>query len=235
MGPSSPSDAILERIRNLLAKAESTTFEAEAIAFTAKAQELMTRHAIEAAIVFGRTERRDAPTTTRVSIVPPYASVKSYLLQTVAEASRCRAVFHKSFETSTVIGFPADLRAAEMLFTSLLVQAQSSLIEAARHAPAGTRVRSKAFRRSFLMSFTLRIGERLRKVNEAVFAEAQSNGEASFLPVLRSQSEAIDAYVTKEFGPTVVKRVSGGRDAAGWAGGRAAADRARFTHGEIAS
>ena len=45
------TDAVLARIRQLLAKAESTTFEAEALAFTAKAQELMTRHAIDAALV----------------------------------------------------------------------------------------------------------------------------------------------------------------------------------------
>src|SRR6202035_1951697 len=40
-------DRILARVRSLLAKAESTEFEAEADSLTAKAQELMTRHAID--------------------------------------------------------------------------------------------------------------------------------------------------------------------------------------------
>ena len=42
---------MLARIRALLAKAEATTFVEEADAFTAKAQELMARHAIDAAAV----------------------------------------------------------------------------------------------------------------------------------------------------------------------------------------
>ena len=37
---------MLERVRALLAKAESTTFPEEADALTAKAQQLMTRHAL---------------------------------------------------------------------------------------------------------------------------------------------------------------------------------------------
>ena len=36
-------DGLLDKVRALLAKAESTRFEAEADAFTAKAQELMAR------------------------------------------------------------------------------------------------------------------------------------------------------------------------------------------------
>lgn len=47
----SDDDPIITKVRNLLAKAESTEFEAEAMAFTAKAHELMTRHAIDRAMV----------------------------------------------------------------------------------------------------------------------------------------------------------------------------------------
>lgn len=49
---------VLGRVRGLLAKAESTSFAAEAEALSAKAQELMTRHAIERAVL-------DAETTPR--------------------------------------------------------------------------------------------------------------------------------------------------------------------------
>ena len=44
---------LLNRIRTLLAKAENTEFAAEAETFTAKAQDLMTRHAIDAALLHG--------------------------------------------------------------------------------------------------------------------------------------------------------------------------------------
>ncbi len=51
-------DARLTTIRNLLAKAEATTFPAEAEAFTAKATELMARHRIDEALVWARDDRR---------------------------------------------------------------------------------------------------------------------------------------------------------------------------------
>ena len=42
---------ILDKIRRLTAKAEATPYEAEAMAFAAKAQALMTQHAIDAAML----------------------------------------------------------------------------------------------------------------------------------------------------------------------------------------
>src|SRR5207244_1555239 len=47
-------DPALAKVRALLAQAESTSFEAEAAAFTAKAHELMARHAIDVAFVWER-------------------------------------------------------------------------------------------------------------------------------------------------------------------------------------
>ena len=49
--PGADGDRALRRIRGLLAKAESTDFPEEAEALTAKAQELMTRHAVDAALL----------------------------------------------------------------------------------------------------------------------------------------------------------------------------------------
>ena len=64
---------ILERVRALLAKAESTTYPDEAETFTAGAQALMVRHRIAAAMVEARGERRrDAPSAVRVGIEAPY-------------------------------------------------------------------------------------------------------------------------------------------------------------------
>jgi len=74
---------VLQKVRGLLAKAESTEFEAEAAALTAKAQELMTRHAIDrAALHVGQAVGR--PSIIRVAIEAPYVDPKSLLLQLVA-------------------------------------------------------------------------------------------------------------------------------------------------------
>ncbi len=85
---------VLARIRALLAKAESTTFEEEAHAFTAKAQELMTRHAIDVAML-GASAGSDAAISTEhrmIRIEQPYADPKISLLGAVARANRCRAI-----------------------------------------------------------------------------------------------------------------------------------------------
>jgi hypothetical protein len=228
------ANPMLERIRNLLAKAESTTFEAEASALTAKAQQLMTRHAIDAAVVQGRSRSGcDEPLTIRVMIDAPYVDAKSLLLQTVAVAGRCRAVFHSNLALSTVVGFPADLGMVEMLFTSLLLQAQTGLADAARRAPAGTRTRSQGYRSTFLLAYTSRIGDRLAEINDAVYAEVEAEQGSGFLPVLRSNSEAIDDFMTEKFGVLQSSQIRGGYDAAGAAGGRLAADNAALTSGGL--
>ena len=228
------TNPVLERIRNLLAKAESTTFEAEAMAFTAKAQELMTRHAIDAALVQGRTRDDEQPVAIRVPIDAPYSDAKSLLLQTVAEAGRCRAVFHTEVSLSTVVGFPADVEAVELLFTSLLVQAQTAMTDAARRAPAGSRPRSQSFRSAFLVAYTHRIGARLREINDAVYAQVESEQGSAFLPVLRSRSAAVDDYISDRFGTLASSSVRRGYDAAGWASGTVAADNAQLSWGEFA-
>jgi hypothetical protein len=227
------SDPMLERIRNLLAKAESTNFEAEATAFTAKAQELMTRHAIDLAALEVGARSRDDPLAIRVPLDPPYARAKSHLLHVVAQANRCRAVFHPAVSMSTVVGVDSDVAAVELLFTSLLVQSSIALDEAGRAAGAGAHARSQGFRSSFFQAFAWRIQERLRAINDEVFAQAQRDHGEAFLPVLHARSEAIDRFIDERFGP--LRRVSSSRtiDAAGWASGRAAGDKARLNAGEI--
>jgi hypothetical protein len=234
------SDPVLERIRGLLAKAESTDFEAEATALTAKAQQLMTRHAIDHATVVaagngsGTGGGDDEPVEVRLPVDDPYVDAKSLLLQLIAEQTRCRSVFHTNLALSTVVGFPTDVAAVELLFTSLLIQAQTALSAAARNAPAGTRVRSRSYRSAFLLSYAQRIGDRLAEINDAVLAEATETGGGAFLPVLRSRDAAVTDAVNERFGKLTSSAVRGGYDPAGWAGGRVAADNAKLAHDLVA-
>lgn len=227
--PSAPQPvdaALLEKVRALLAKAESTAFDAEAEAFTAKAQQLMARHAIDAALVAQATGRHGEPTAVLVPIDDPYVPAKSLLLQTVALASRCRAVFHADRSASTLVGDPTDVAGVQLLYTSLLVQAQAALAAAARHAPPGTRPRSRAFRSSFLLAFTDRIGQRLAEINAYEVARTEAEQGRSLVPALAAIDARVDDAVTERFGAVGTKRLRGGSDAAGWARGRVAADQA---------
>jgi len=228
-------DPLLEKIRNLLAKAESTTFEAEATALTAKAQELMTRHAVDAAALHAGddTDGELAPVAIRIPIDAPYTDAKSLLLQTVALASRCRSVHDPDLDLSTVVGFPDDVAIVEVLFTSLLVQAQTALTDAARHAPPGTRTRSQSYRSAFLLSYTHRIGDRLEEINQHVIDQATIDHGGSFLPVLRSRSDRVEDHMRAMFTTMTSKPVRGGYDRAGWASGQLAADRAAINLADL--
>lgn len=226
-------DPVLNRIRALLAKAESSTYEAEATSYTAKAQELMTKHAVDLARVQAVGGDPGRPTQIRVPVDAPYADAKSLLLQTVAGAGRCRAVYLGAVAMSSLVGYADDVRAVEMLFTSLLVQAQHALTATSGTAAPGTRTRSQSYRSAFLIAFSDRIGHRLREINQAVFTEAEEEHGSGFLPVLRSRSAAVEDFMTERFGDLVESRVRGGYDSAGWASGRIAADRAQLSFGEL--
>lgn len=233
--------AVLDKVRALLTKAESTTFDAEAAAFTAKAHELMTRHAIDSAMLAAAGAAghdRSAPTTIRLAIDDPYADAKSLLLEVIARANRCRSIFHLNLSMSSVIGYPADVNATELLYTSLLLQAQSALADAGRNAAAGARTRSRSFRSAFLVAYVHRIGQRLTDVTERLTAEAAASSGGSLLPVLHSREAAIDDHVREHFGRLVSRPIRGGHDPVGWARGFEAgdtADLADITHGRLAS
>jgi len=230
------ADPVLQKIRALLSKAESSTFEAEATAFTLKAQELMTRHAIDVAMLGGPTDARGGrPVMARLPLDAPYIDAKSLLLQHVAEQTRCRALYLTGLAMSSVVGFASDVAATEMLFTSLLVQAESALADAARRAPAGTRTRSQAYRSSFLLGFAGRIRDRLEASNRAVHADVEAEQGNAFLPVLLSRQAAIDDVIAERFGDLHRSKVRGGFDAAGWTGGTVAADNARLSKADVGS
>lgn len=227
---SAAGNPVLERVRALLAKAESTEHESEAMAFTAKAQELMTKYAIEQAMVDAAEAGPNPPSMIRLPIDAPYADAKALLLQTVAEKTRCRTLFTAELGMSTVIGYAADLEAVELLFTSLLVQAQRGLAEASAATPPGARTRSQSFRSAFLLGFTGRIGERLEEVRRLAYADAEAE---HFLPVLRSRDARIDEFVTETFRATTSEAVRGGYDPDGYHRGRLAGDAAALTSGTL--
>ncbi|MDQ0960037.1 hypothetical protein QFZ66_003915 [Streptomyces sp. B4I13] len=218
--PADSSARMLTRIRALLAKAEATGFPEEAEALTAKAQELMARHSVDEALLDARAPAPDAPGACRIGVEPPYEQAKAVLLDAVADANHCRAVWNAPFAFSTVVGFEADLEAVELLYTSLLVQAQSAMAKAEAAQRASGRRRTKTFRQSFLAAYAHRVGTRLR-------AAAETQVSDDLLPVLASREVAVTAATDRMFPQTVSTRLRGVTDEAGWTEGAEAADRAR--------
>ncbi|MFI0412292.1 DUF2786 domain-containing protein [Actinomadura sp. 3N508] len=211
----------LGRVRALLAKAESTEFPEEAEALSARAQELMARHSIDHALLAAETGDTTAPAGRRIPVDNPYDAPKAVLLTVVAEANRCRAVWHRELGFSTVLGFPADLAAVEMLFTSLLVQATAAMVNAGPRRDARGRSRTRSFRHAFLNAYAARIGERLRDAAERAAAGA---GGKDLLPVLAARDRAVDHAVGTMFPNLAKGRAGSVSNYEGWVAGRAAAD-----------
>ncbi|MEV6020879.1 MULTISPECIES: DUF2786 domain-containing protein [unclassified Streptomyces] len=214
---------MLARIRALLAKAEATGFPEEAEALSAKAQELMARHSIDEALIAARTHAKDTPGACRIGVEAPYETAKAVLLDAVAGANRCRAVWNEALCFSTVVGFEPDLEAVELLYTSLLVQATAAMTKAEAAQRAGGRKRTKTFRQSFLAAYAHRIGDRLASVAE----EQVTATEGELLPVLAARDVAVADHLDRMFPETVTTRMRGVTDEAGWHEGAAAADRAQ--------
>ncbi|MDN3296130.1 DUF2786 domain-containing protein [Streptomyces ficellus] len=223
--PAHGEPRMLARIRALLAKAEATGYPQEAEALTAKAQELMARHSLDEAALAARTHSAEEPAAIRIGVDAPYETAKAILLDAVAAANRCRAVWNEAFGFSTVVGFEPDLEVVELLHTSLLVQGTGAMTKAEAEQRRGGRKRTKTFRQSFLLAYAHRLGDRLNATSRRVTAE-----EPTLLPVLAARDVAVTARADRMFPETTTTRVRGATDEAGWHHGTAAADRARTAH-----
>ncbi|TDD85852.1 DUF2786 domain-containing protein [Actinomadura rubrisoli] len=216
---------MLAKVRALLAKAESTEFPEEAEALSARAQELIARHSIDHALLAAETGDRGGPAGRRVAVDNPYDAPKAVLLTVVADANRCRAVWHRELGFSTVLGFPADLAAVEMLFTSLLVQATAAMVHAGPKRDALGRSRTRSFRHAFLNAYAARIGERLRDAaGEATNQAAAGAVGKDLLPVLAARDRAVEQAVDTMFPNLARGRAGSVSNYEGWVAGRAAAD-----------
>ena len=211
---------LLAKIRALLAKAEATTFAEEAESFTAKAQELMARYTIDAALLGSASESKVDVRGRRVHIDDPIASSKAQLLGAVAYANGGRVVYDQGLSFATVMAESFEHRLIEVLYTSLLVQATKA---SATAAIAANRTRTPSFRRAFLLSYAVRIGERLRLAQHVVQTQAVADHGSSFLPVLVRRDEAV-AEATREAFPNSAPIKNRSVDGQGWKAGRVAAD-----------
>ena len=238
----------LDKIRKLLAKAESTTHPEEARAFTEKAQELITQWSIdEAMLAVGRNAGGGTPSTSRTIIdYSPYQGPKEALLSVVAAANRCRVVFTKTYDRTrvtksgryqqvslaTLIGFPSDLQATEVLYTSLLLQSerefqqpsvQAAMFEETWHP--GHRIR---WRNAYVLGYTQQISKRLHEAKKATEQKAETATPGTAL-VLVDRGKLVDARTQEMFPRLVSNQMSAGQGGgSGRSHGAAAANRANL-------
>lgn len=231
-GGGAESSKVYEKIRALLAKAESTDSDAEAEAFTAKAQQLIARHSINEALLAESSDAAPEAAAVRVHIEKPYEKPKSELLHVVADANGCRSVYSSAAGFATVVGGRTDLRSVELLYNSLLVQATSAMTRAGARQDRAGRSRTRSFRQSFLASFAVRIGERLAESADATARAVSEETGTDLVPVLRSRRETVDARTEEMFPNLTFQAATRISDYEGHIAGRVAADRARLQGAE---
>jgi hypothetical protein len=170
-------DPIIAKIQGLLAKAESTEFEAEAEAFYAKAEELMTKHAVERwqLAQAGKVAEEPVKRTIIYSTTDANLPGKTQILAAAAKAAGVFVVLTpktKKMQAAYLVGFESDCEFAELLYTSLLVQAM-------RFCPTDVR-RVKARLTDYLLGFGSIVAGRVLEREK----ERESESSSDLLPAL---------------------------------------------------
>jgi hypothetical protein len=201
------SDAVLAKVRKILAKAEDpAATREEAETYTAKAAELIATYGIDRALLAEAVPGSDVVGDRVVVLDAPYALDKAGLLSGVAFALRCRAVQRSRRHADGkelsmhLFGYDSDLTRAEVLYTSLLLQASSALQRTS--APPGESL--AAYRRSWLAGFTAAVVRRLHDAEERATRVADrepesAQGARSVSLVLADRSVAVAEALEEEY------------------------------------
>jgi len=223
----------IERIQALLAKAEATTHPAEAEAYMAKAQELMTKYAIDELMLTASGKKGSGEITTIEIIVPaPHADLKILGLHQLSFLHDCKVVMGgKQYKPGSnrrvvtgqrcwVTGHERDLERLEAVFASMSIQCTNEMLRANKG-----RTEVTEFRRAFTTGYFERIARRLREQQERTRQE-QHFAESSLLPVLRDKAAQVEAAFNAKWAGDILRPGAQGQYGHGYNQGREAANRA---------
>ena len=230
---------VLDRVRKLIAQANSAygfgTEEGdhEGDTFMSRAQQMITEHAIDEALLQLDGAVREDIEVREVVVPGPHAKQKAMMLAVIGKANRVRVIGHpKGGKWYTkLVGFPSDLDSVDLLYTALLVQMVNALgLQQFRtvQRPGGSITTAQ---RSFMYGFMAKIRTRLAEAVAMATDEADSDTPGVAL-VLRDRKQEVD---------DVADTMSGGNRKSGKVhynhaaatAGREAAERADIGQGRV--
>ena len=220
--------SLVNRVRALIAKAESSPFPAEADAFMAKAQTLINQYAIDEARLHGTD-----PTTIGHEQLPmtgSYSRERAHIWGAVAQANRCQVLTFSKPGSSAVmelalVGRPRDRELVKVVATSLELQAMRRMADLDLDRSWETPV---VQRRSFLRGFAGEVATRLQR------AKADQHVFGSAAAALELAEAAVDTYMHDEFDVST-RRSQSRVDGAAYSRGRRAGASADVGAGRIGS
>lgn len=191
--------SIVDKVRKILAKAESTDSEAEAETFYAKATELMQQHMIDEAMLIasGKAEKDEID-----KLVVKYGSTYWLAWRTVltnlgfAFGFRCLLIDNGKNGSMAWFGWRSKLHLAEMLLASLEIQVERAANNHMRayvspydlEIDGAAPIREDRFKekRSFIEGFGSTVANRIREQRNLTRREesAKHQSDGSLLPVL---------------------------------------------------
>lgn len=240
---------LLDKVRGLLAKGESTDNEHEAEAFLAKAHELIRLHALKEHELRGNASG-DIITRT-VWLPEPYSMAKAHIAWAITKHTGTYAVVSSrigakygttpgSGRDLTVTGTAEAIDRFEAVLTGLLATAATGMLRITKAYIAANPdlfperfhkgtwsyrpVSTRTARDEYLVGFAAGVAENLRRSDE----DADADGKSGAL-VLLSDSKLAEAHYKAD------NRVGSGRAKYGSAAGRADGRRADVGRSRVAS
>lgn len=199
--PRTADEAVIARVRKLLAMAEGTDNTDEADAFSRKAADLIIRH---------RLSPESLATIDPSELVMheleigrgAYVRARFHLLSGIAGAHGCFATFATRLHGTVahVSGHRRDVTTVEILYASLHQQMASRAAGQRRATAAAT----QRFRRSFMFGFADEVAAMLALAREEAVAEHPDPG--SVLPALLAEAERVRTFVGERLGRIVSAR-----------------------------
>lgn len=157
---------MIERVRKLFAKAESTTSQHEAEALFAKAYELLAKHGIEEAMARGTSDESGQIDTWTFTAKGSYKLDQIHLVYAVAKALHCDGV--RSGDSVILYGAKRHLTRVEMLAGFLAAYMLGNL--ASLPTPLG--VHATTYRKSAMTAFHRTVAKRLREAEASAMDDA---------------------------------------------------------------
>lgn len=213
-------EAVIAKVRKLLAMAEGTHNTEEADAFSRKAAALIVRHRLSPDALADVDPSELIVHELEIGR-GAYVRARFHLLSGIAGAHGCYATFATRLQGTVahITGHRRDVRTVEVLYGSLHQQMATRAAAQRRATAAAT----QRFRRAFMLGFADEVATMLAEAQEEALAEHPDPG--SVLPALLAQADRVRSHAGEQLGRIVAARPAAPavRDGV-LAGRRAAAD-----------